>query len=175
MSICLYLLPKELKSFLLIFVVVISIGTGVGLVYLSTTTSLTPKGAVERFNGSETAEKNQGDDFDIPDQYAKPISEMLITTHNHIFGLSLAFFSIGIIFYFNSIINGFWKSFLMAEPLISVVVTFGSIWLVRYIDKNFIYLTIVSSTLMFLTFYFMCGVIIFELIFKKGRPETIIV
>lgn len=173
MNICLYLLPKELKSFLLVFVAVISIGTGVGLIYLGTTTSYTPKGTIERFNGSETAEKNPGNDFEIPEQYAKPVSEMLITTHNHIFGLSLVYFSIGIIFYFNSIIKGFWKSFLMVEPLISVVVTFGSIWLVRYVDRNFIYLTIVSSTLMFIAFYIMCGVIIFELIFKKEKPGAI--
>ncbi|MEW6195517.1 MAG: hypothetical protein AB1521_10210 [Bacteroidota bacterium] len=175
MNICLYLLPKELKSFLLVFVVVILIGTGVGLVYLGTTTSYTPKGTIERFNGSDVPGENPADDFEIPEQYAKPVSEMLITTHNHIFGLSLAYFAIGIIFYFNSMIRGFWKSFLMVEPLISVVVTFGSIWLIRYIDKNFIYLTIISSTLMFVTFYIMCGVIIIELIFKKEKPETIIV
>ena len=169
MNIRLYQLEKPLKLFLSTFVIILSIGILTGLVYLSQTTSYSPKKAIERFNGSQ---QNLNDDVvDIPDNYPKPVSEMLITTHNHIIGFSLIFFSIGVIFYFNSIISGFWKSFLMIEPLVSTVITFGSIWGMRYIDKNFSYLAGLSSLLIYLSFFTMAALILYELFFKKDKVK----
>ncbi len=98
----------------------------------------------------------------------KPISEMLITTHNHILGFSFIFFITGMIFYFNSIISGFWKSFLLIEPTISIVITFGSIWLMRFVHEDFVYLTILSSVILYLSFFIMAGVSAYELKFKKS-------
>lgn len=167
MNIRLYQLEKPLKLFLSTFVIILSIGILTGLVYLSQTTSYTPKKAIERFNGSQ---QNLNDDVvDIPDAYPKPISEMLITTHNHIIGFSFIFFSIGIIFYFNSITNNFWKLFLMIEPLVSTVITFSSIWGMRYINTKFSYLAALSSLLIYLSFFTMATIILFELFFKKEK------
>ncbi|MBM4172274.1 MAG: hypothetical protein FJ214_10435 [Ignavibacteria bacterium] len=163
MNIKLNQLDSSLKKFIAVYIIVIIIGLTIGLIYLSQTTSITPKGTIERFSGSEINES----EFEIVDSYPKPISEMLITTHNHILGLSFIFFSIGILFYFNTIIKGFWKIFLMIDPLVSLLITFGSIWLVRYIDTQFIYITFLSSIVMYLSFYIMSFVIIFDLILKK--------
>ncbi len=161
----LHTLPKTLKSFLITYLIVLTIGLSVGLVYLYYTTNLTPKGATERFRGSE--EEFNEDEIEIQESYPKPISEMLLTTHNHILGMSFIFLTIGLIFYFNSIVEGFWKKFLMIEPLISVVVSFGSIWLVRFVSKDWIILTVLSATLMYLSFYVVVGISLFELLFKK--------
>lgn len=155
-------LDKSLKLFLAVYIFVITIGVSIGLTFIKHTTSMTPRGAIERFNGSE----NKNSDFDILENYPKPLSEMLITTHNHIFGMAFIFLSIGIIFYFNSIIKNHWKIFLMVEPLISLVISFGSIWLMRYVDEKFVYVTVVSAALMYLSFYTMAFVSFFELIKK---------
>jgi hypothetical protein len=138
---------------------------GTGLIFLKYTTKYTPKGAAQRFNGTNIEQELA--DFDIPENYPKPISEMLITTHNHILGFAFIFFITGLIFQFNSIINGFWKSFLLIEPTISIVITFGSIWLMRFVHKDFVYLTILSSVILYLSFFIMAGCSAYELKFKS--------
>lgn len=160
MNITLCSLDKHLKTFLAIYIIVISLGVTVGLIFIHNTTSLTSKGVVERFKGSEN-------DVDIQENYPKPYSEMLITTHNHIFGMAFIFLSIGIIFNFNSIIKNSWKIFLMTEPLISVILTFGSIWLVRYVDGRFVYVTVLSGILMYLSYYIMAVISFVDLIRTK--------
>jgi hypothetical protein len=165
MSYKLFELDKALKNFLIAILFVLTTGLGTGLIYLNYTTNYSPKGATQRFNGTNI---DQGiNDFDIPENYPKPISEMLITTHNHILGFTFIFFITGLIFYFNSIISGFWKSFLLIEPTISIVITFGSIWLMRFVHEDFVYLTIFSSTILYLSFFIMAGVSAYELKFKK--------
>ena len=163
-------LDKTLKYFLIAIIFVLSTGMVTGLIYLNYTTNYSPDGAAQRFNGSD--ELNSEDEFDIPDNYPKPISEMLITTHNHILGFSFIFFIMGIIFYFNSIVKGFWKSFLLIEPTISIVITFGSIWLMRFVHKDFVYLTILSSTILYLSFFVMAGISLFELKFMKTSDNN---
>ncbi|MDQ7818436.1 MAG: hypothetical protein RDU14_15520 [Melioribacteraceae bacterium] len=165
MNLKLSLLDKELKTFLAVYLIIIAIGVFIGLIYLSQTTSMTPKGTVERFNGSQT----ETDEFDLPDSYPKPISELLVSTHNHILGLSFIFFSAGLIFYFNSIVKGIIKTILMVEPLISIIITFGSIWLIRFVDPAFVYLTFLSSTLMYIGFYVIIFISVFDLLFKKMK------
>lgn len=157
-------IDKPLKYFLGVYIVVITIGVSIGLSFIRHTTAMTPKGAIERFNGSA---EDGNEDFEIKENYPKPISEMLITTHNHVFGLSFIFLSVGIIFYFNSVIKGFWKAFLMIEPLIAVITSFGSIWLMRFVNENFVYVAAISAVLMYLSYYTMAFVILFELIKKK--------
>ncbi|MBU0475163.1 MAG: hypothetical protein KKF62_13495 [Bacteroidetes bacterium] len=165
MEIKLFQLDKELKTFLTTFIVVLTIGVSIGLVYLKYTTKMTPKGTVERYNGSNDNE------FDIAESYPKPISEMLTTTHSHVIIFAIIFVAIGFIFNFNSIINGFWKQFLIIEPLISTIITFSSIWGIRYIHKSFVYITIISAVLMYVSYYIMSLISFYELVFKKNGKE----
>ena len=155
-------LETGLKNFLFYYLVVITIGILVGLVFLGSTTNYSPGGTVEHISGSE-----QEDDFDIVESYPKAASDLLLTTHNHIMGFAFLILSVGVIFYFNSSITGFWKYLLMIEPLISSVVTFGSIWLIRFIHHEFIWLTIVSSVLLYLSLFIMIGISMYELKFKN--------
>ncbi|MEE9448740.1 MAG: hypothetical protein V3V72_01715 [Ignavibacteriaceae bacterium] len=159
----LYRFNKPLKRFLSFFLITLTCGMIIGLVYLNQTTSLSANGTINRISGSQ---EDAG--FDIPDYYPKPISELLVTTHNHIIGFALIFFVIGGLFYFNTMVNGFWKNFIMIEPLISVLVTFGSIWGLRFISIDFIHIAIVSSTLIYTSYFVMVFIILYELNFKKS-------
>jgi hypothetical protein len=158
----LYQLPKVIKLLLMLTVLNLTARVGIGLYYVSNTTHLSPEGTTEQFRGSAV-----DNNFDIPEKFPKPMSELLTTTHNHIISMTFIFFIIGGIFYFNSIITGFWKTFFMAEPFFSILATFGGIWLIRFFHPSFSYLVMISSILMHLSFFIMAGTIIYELSSKK--------
>ena len=88
MNLRLFELDNTLKNFLIAILFVLTTGLGTGLIYLNYTTNYSPEGATQRFNGTSIEEAT--DDFDIPEYYPKPVSDMLITTHNHIFGFSFS-------------------------------------------------------------------------------------
>ena len=158
----LYQLPRAIKLLLMLTVLNLTVGVGIGLYYVSNTTHLSPEGTAEQLRGSSV-----DNNFDIPEKFPKPISELLTTTHNHIISMTFIFFIMGGIFYFNSIITGFWKSFFIAEPFFSILATFGGIWFIRFIHSSFSYLVMVSGVLMYLSFFIMAGTIIYELSHKK--------
>ena len=158
----LHQLPRAIKLLLMLTVLNLTVGVGIGLYYVSNTTHLSPEGTAEQFRGSSV-----DNNFDIPEKFPKPISELLTTTHNHIISMTFIFFIMGGIFYFNSIITGFWKRFFIAEPFFSIFATFGGIWLIRFSHSSFSYLVMVSGILMYLSFFIMAWTIIYELSSKK--------
>jgi hypothetical protein len=153
-------LNKELKLFLTIFLIVLSVGVLFGLAFLFHATSFDKDKTSERLIESERLVE---EDFGINESKAKTTGELLMTTHNHILGFSFIFFFTGGIFYFNSLINVFWKTILITEPLISTVVSFGSLWLVRFYGNGWIYLTILSAVLMYSAFFIMIVISIYDL------------
>ena len=159
-KIYLYQLNRELKLFLTIFLIVLSIGVMFGLVFLFHTTSFDKDATSERLIESEQLIE---EDFGINESKAKSTSELLMTTHNHILGFTFIFFFTGGIFYFNSLVNVFWKTLLITEPLISTVLSFGSLWLVRFFGSDWIYLTILSSVLLYSAFFIMVVISIYDL------------
>ena len=163
-SIRLYELPRKLKLLCFLTVFNITVGLGVGLYYVGYTTQYSPSGTSEHFAGSKIS-----DDFDIPDKYPKPFSELLNTTHTHVISMTFIFIITGGIFFFNSIITGSIKTFLIVEPFISIIVTFGGIWLVRFIHPGFSYLVILSGILMYLSFFIMASTIFYELSIKPSQ------
>lgn len=163
----LFQLEKKIKSFLLAFVLTLSFGVSTGLIYLYYTTEYKPNVAVKRYNGSEIM--NLDDAMDIPEYYPKPVSELLITTHTHVITFSLIFLCLGGIFYFNSIITGFFKQFLIIEPFVSTIISFSSLWAMRFIDPAFVYITAISSTMIYLSYLIMVSVVIYELSLKKNK------
>ena len=160
----LYEFPNKLKLLCFLTVFNITVGVGVGLYYVGYTTQYSSIGTSEHFAGSKVS-----DDFDIPDKYPKPFSELLNTTHTHVISMTFIFLIIGGIFYFNSIITGSMKTILIIEPFISIIVTFGGILLVRFIHPGFSYLVILSGILMYLSFIIMASTIFYELSIKSSR------
>ena len=161
----LYEFPNKLKLLCFLTVFNITVGVGVGLYYVGYTTQYSSIGTSEHFAGSKVS-----DDFDIPDKYPKPISELLNTTHTHVISMTFIFLIIGGIFYFNSIITGSMKIILIVEPFISIMATFGGIWLIRFIHSGFSYLVILSGILMYMSFFIMAITIFYELLVKPSSP-----
>ena len=155
-------LEKNIKYFLVAFLLNITDGICTGLGYIYYTTNIAADSISERYAGSVVEE-----DYEIPENFPKSIENMIQTTHEHVNSFAIISFVIGLIFYFNSIINGKLKTFLMIEPFISTIITFLSLWLIRFINTSFAYLVILSSTLMYLCWFVMIGVAMYELILKK--------
>lgn len=162
MNIKIYQFPTQLKKLIAALLVSLTFGVLIGLGFLYYTTSYSTQGAIERYNGSQVSEG-----FEIAENYPKPISEIFITTHNHVIAFTLIFTVVCFIIYFSSILNSNWKTFFLIEPFISIIISFGSLWLMRFVNANFVYLMAISSTLIYLSYFTMVGLILYEIIFKK--------
>ncbi len=160
----LYEFPRKFKFLCFLTVFNLSVGVGVGIYYVSYTTDLTTVGTSEHYRGSIV-----DDAFDIPEKYPKPISELLNTTHTHIISMTFIFLIIGGIFFFNSIITGLLKTILIVEPFVSILITFGGIWLMRFIHSGFSYIVIFSGLLMYLSYFIMVFIICYELVINPSQ------
>ncbi|MCX8104514.1 MAG: hypothetical protein N3D80_01410 [Ignavibacterium album] len=154
--------PKQLKFLIASLLLSLTFGVIIGLGFLYYTTSYSTTKAIERYNGSQIT-----NEFEIAENYPKPISEIFITTHNHIIAFTLIFTVVGFIFYFSSIPNNRLKNFLLIEPFISIIISFGSLWLIRFVNENFVYLMAVSSSFIYLSYFTMVSLILYEIFFKK--------
>lgn len=113
--------PKHIKLFIAAFIIVLSIGYVTGLLFVSETDSTTPDGIEENYLGNEEDEEAKVMKFEKSDR------EMLTTLHSHILSMSFIFFLLGSILAITSIPKKL-KSFLMVEPFISILLTFGGIY-----------------------------------------------
>jgi len=157
---------RTLRLFLTTLVIVLSLGYFVGLLFVEHTTSMSPAGLSEEFAGS--SDLNQVDEM----KFAKSSREMFTFIHNHILSISLVFFVVGSIFYFSSLVSDRVKRFLLVEPLVAVVTTFGGIALVRFVGEEFSWLVIISGASLFLCYLTMVTLILHELWMTPKNSST---
>jgi len=156
-----YTLPKELKLLVIAFIVILSIGFYTGLSFVSETSSANPNGIEEQYLGNESDENAEVMKF------KKGKKEMLTLVHTHILSMSMIFFLVGGLLSITKL-NKKLKIALIVEPFISVILTFGGIYLLW---KGFIwtkYIVMISGTLMTLTFTISTLIILFQLL-KKSK------
>jgi CBS domain containing-hemolysin-like protein len=140
-----FIIPKELKWLLSVFIIVLSIGFYSGLLFVSETSSANPNGIEEQYLGNELDE-----DAKVM-KFRKSEKEMLTLVHGHILSMSIIFFLVGMILSITKL-NKKLKLFLMVEPFMSVLFTFGGIY---FLWKGFNwmkYIVMFSGSLMTLTF-----------------------
>ena len=139
-------LSKEFKYLIATFVIVTSIGFISSIVFVDYSNSTTPDGLVEQYNGNEFIE----DDIDIM-KFKKSEREILTIIHSHILSMSVIFFLMGFLVCLTSI-NIKLKLFLAIEPFVSIILTFGGIYLLWLEIIWFKYVVIFSGILMTLSF-----------------------
>ena len=164
----LYQLNKNLKALYISFLIVLSIGVSMAMVYIYLTTSMTIDGTETRYAGDNIPE-DFDPDIDVLENSPKSFLELVSHAHSHIVSFSFIFFLTALIFEKNSIVKGKWKLILMIEAFISILITFGGFFLIRFIDRGFSYLVITSSSIMYLSYYIMVAVCLYELIFVKNK------
>lgn len=153
-------LPKEIKTFLAVFVIVLSAGYVTGLLFVRQTETTNPAGIEENYLGNE----------DDPDaevmKFEKGAREMLTIIHTHVLSMSFIFFLLGGIMLFTRLPQKF-KFFLILEPFFSILLTFGGIYFVWTGVEWMKYVVFISGILMTFCFVSSSGIILYQLLFKR--------
>ncbi|MCF4102479.1 hypothetical protein L1I30_12440 [Gillisia sp. M10.2A] len=155
-------LPKEIKTFLAVFVMVLSVGYFTGLLFVNQTDTTTPDGIEENYMGNEDVE-----DVAVM-KFEKGEREMLTIVHTHILSMSFIFFLLGGIMVFTQLPKKL-KFFLIIEPFFSILITFGGIYLMWKGVSWMKYLVMISGVLMTLIFCISVLIILYQLLFKKYK------
>lgn len=155
-------LTVPIKYFIGAFLILLSIGYFTGLAFVAQTDSTTPQGIEENYNGNE--------DEDAPKvlKFKKSSREMLTIIHTHVLSISMIFFMTGILLWCTEQ-RVLIKKILSIEPFVSVLVTFGGIYLVWLGYRFFSILIVISGTLMTLS-YVLAILFIFNDLLKKPSP-----
>ena len=152
-------LLKAVKLFLGVFLVMLSIGYFTGLAFVAQTEASSPQGIEENYNGNE----DQVDPQVL--KFKKSSREMLTIIHTHVLSISMIFFITGILLW-GTEVSVLWKKILSIEPFISVLVTFGGIYLIWMGYMWVSYLVLISGILMTLS-YIAAVVFIFNDLLRK--------
>ncbi|WP_397362304.1 hypothetical protein [Olleya sp. R77988] len=155
-----YSLPKEIKLLLTAFVIVLSIGFFTGLLFVNQTSTANPNGIEEQYLG------NENDEEATVMKFKKTEKQMLNIVHSHILSMALIFVLLGAILSTTQLSYKL-KVFLMIEPFLSVVLTFGGLYLLWKGITWMKYIVMVSGTLMTLSYSISALIILKQLLFSK--------
>ena len=153
-------LPQEIKWFLIAFVVVLSVGFYSGLLFVNETSTVEPNGIEENYLGNEN-----DTDANIM-KFKKSEREMLTVVHTHVLSMSMIFFLLGILVWLTKLPKGL-KIFLTLEPFLSVLLTFGGIYLLWSGVLWFKYIVLFSGILMTISFVASTLLVLFQLLTKN--------
>lgn len=157
----LHILPKELKLLIFLFVVLINIGFFSALIMVDNTTTMSATGVQENYLG------NEADENAVEMKFKKSETQVLGIIHSHILSMATMFFLMGVFLSITQLPQKL-KLFLMLEPFVSILLTFGGIY---FLWKGFVwfkYIIIFSGSLMTLTFIISSLIIYYQLLFPKS-------
>ncbi|MEN8187521.1 MAG: hypothetical protein ABFR05_10375 [Bacteroidota bacterium] len=152
-------LPNEIRLLITLFVLTLNIGFFTGLSFVNETTSFKTNGIETQYLGNENDE-----DAEVM-QFKKSKKEVLTLIHNHILSMSIIFLLLGGLLSLTSI-NKKIKKILMIEPFVSIILTFGGIYILWNGVLWFKYIIIVSGIAMTLSFILSSFFILKESVFK---------
>ena len=157
-------LPREIRWFIAIFVITLSVGFFSGLFFVEQTSTASPSGIEENYLGNE-----QDVEAEIM-IFKKSQREMLTLIHTHILSLSMLFFLMGILVWGTRLPRAL-KMFLAIEPFLSLILTFGGIYLLWYGILWMKYLVSFSGMLMTVTYALSSGLVVFQCLWaSKTTP-----
>lgn len=159
-------LPREIKMLIAAFCIVLSLGFFSGLMFVNETSSLNPSGIEENYLG------NESDEEPMMMKFEKSEREMLSIIHSHILSMSVIFLLVGIILSLTKI-NMTLKLFLLIEPFVSVILTFGGLF---FLWKKILwmkYIVMFSGILMTISFLISIMIILFQLLPNRKLIENL--
>ena len=155
-----YNLPSELRNLIIPFVIVLSIGYFVGVMFIDHTSSLNPEGIQENYLGNEVTEP-----IDVF-KFKKSTYQIFNLIHTHVISMSIIFFIMGLLLSVTDL-NKYFKTFLIIEPFFSIIITFAGIY---YLWTGILwmkYIIFVSSLLMTLVYFASASIVLYQCIFIK--------
>ena len=152
-------IPAPLRRLARWVTVVQLVGYTTSLAFVWHTTGMRPTGVADRYRGVDPS--SQGPDAAM--QFPKPLEEMLRITHTHLLSMLVIFLISGATLLLCARVTPRWKRFLVAEPFVAILVSFGALWGTRFVDPRFAWILMASSGLMAMTFYLQCALVLREL------------
>lgn len=152
--------PSYVKQFIAAFVIVLSVGYFSGLQFVRQTESDRPDGIEENYLGNEDVE-----DIAVM-KFKKGEREMLTILHTHILSISFIFFLLGGLVAITSLPKKL-KAFLMIEPFVSIILTFGGIYLMWTGMLWMKWVVMISGTLMTAVYVIAAVAVLFQLAKRK--------
>jgi len=152
--------PTEIKGLIFAFIICLSIGFYAGIRFVNDTSNSNPNGIEERYLG------NESDENATVMKFKKSRGEVMTMVHNHILSLSVIFFLLGGLVATTGI-NMKLISFLMIEPFVSILCTFGGIYFMWNGVLWMKYVIMISGLLMTLTFMISTVLILLGLKYSK--------
>ena len=140
-----YSLHRELKNLVIPFILVLSIGYFVSILLVDHTSSLSPTGIEENYLGNESQETQ------AIYKFKKSKYQIYNLIHSHIISMSIIFFITGLLLLITDL-NYYFKMFLVIEPFVSILMTFGGIYLLWNGVTWMKYVIFISSTIMAIVF-----------------------
>jgi hypothetical protein len=153
-------LPSYAKQFIAAFVIVLSVGYLTGLNFVRQTDSASPNGLEENYLGNEEVEEV------AVMKFKKGEREMLTILHTHILSISFIFFLLGGLVGITSLPSKL-KAFLMIEPFVSILLTFGGIY---FMWKGVLWMkwvVMISGILMTVVYVLAAGAVLWQLASSK--------
>ena len=155
------LMPRQFRIFVICFVLVLNIGFFTGFSFVRVTTSLNAQGIEQNYLGNE-----EDEDAQIM-QFKKSEKEILTLIHNHILSLSLIFFVLGGLLLMTNTPSKL-KSILLFEPFLSLILTFGGIYILWLGVIWFKYVIMISGMAMVISLLLMSTLVIWSCLFPKS-------
>lgn len=152
-------LPPVLRALGLWTTIVQLVGYTTGLFFIHHTTGMTPPGVAAQYRGTDSTIVS-----DAAMKFPKSYPEMLNITHTHLLSMAAIFIFSGLALALCERPDARWRKVLVVEPFVALLVSFSSMWLMRYVDDRFSWLLALSSGLMALTFYVQSGFVLRELV-----------
>ncbi len=155
-------LPAYVKKFIAAFVIVLSVGYFTGLSFVRQTDSVSLNGLEENYLGNEEVE-----DATVM-KFKKGEREMLTILHTHILSISFIFFLLGGLVAITSLPSKL-KTFLMIEPFVSILFTFGGIY---FMWKGLLWMkwvVIISGTLMTVVYMLASVAVLMQLLASRKK------
>jgi len=154
--------PKEVKLLITAFVLTLSIGFFTGINFVKITSTFQSNGIESNYLGNESDEEAE------VMQFKKSEKEIHTLIHNHILSMSIIFLLLGGILSLTSM-NKKLKTILMFEPFLSIVLTFGGIYILWSGVLWFKYIIMFSGMAMVLSFILSGFFILKETICSKKK------
>lgn len=143
-------LPLYVRSPIAAFVLVGLVGYAAGLAFVSYNTGMQPSGISSHYHGNEEEL-----------QFGKSAAEMLNIVHSHLLGMGVLFFAVAILY---TMTDGAprWKTFWATETILSLLSTFGALWLIAFGQQWAVWVIFPSSILMVIGYLQMSAMIIWN-------------
>jgi hypothetical protein len=148
---------SPIRALALWLTIVQIVGYTTSLLFIHHTTGMTPPGVAAHYRGSDSTAT------DTAMQFPKTYNEMLTITHTHLLAMAAIFAFSGVALALCERPSPVWRKRLIVEPFVALLVSFASMWLMRYVHPDFSWLLSLSSGLMAATFYVQSFFILREL------------